>query len=163
MSSFFQCFFGCRGRSRTYGNRVMSPVWIPILPAIINVAAPMGFEPMFSPWQGGVLGQTERWGLLNIKICENFTYNCSKNNRYQNDIKFVFCLHLAPRAGLEPATNWLTVNHSTNWVIGELVELTRIELATSSVQGMRSPKWATAPLDIIWKIFSNQWIFVGSS
>ena len=28
----------------------------------LAVAAPMGFEPMFSPWQGGVLGQTERWG-----------------------------------------------------------------------------------------------------
>ena len=26
---------------------------------------------------------------------------------------------VAPRAGLEPATRWLTVTHSTNWVIGD--------------------------------------------
>ena len=28
---------------------------------------------------------------------------------------------MAAQAGLEPATNWLTVNHSTNWVTGQNV------------------------------------------
>ena len=30
---------------------------------------------------------------------------------------------LAAQAGLEPATNWLTVNHSTNWVTGQNVHI----------------------------------------
>ena len=30
-------------------------------------------------------------------------------------------LNLAPRAGLEPATHWLTVNRSTNWATGESI------------------------------------------
>lgn len=29
---------------------------------------------------------------------------------------------MAPRAGLEPATQWLTATCSTNWAIGELLE-----------------------------------------
>ena len=32
-------------------------------------------------------------------------------------------LFLAAQAGLEPATNWLTVNHSTNWVTGQNVHI----------------------------------------
>ena len=30
---------------------------------------------------------------------------------------------MAAQAGLEPATNWLTVNHSTNWVTGQNVHI----------------------------------------
>ena len=62
------------------------------------LATPTGLEPATSCVTGRRSNQTELRGL-NINVCENFTYNCSKNNRYQNDIKFVFCLHLAPRAG----------------------------------------------------------------
>ena len=36
-----------------------------------------------------------------------------------NVLPLTLMTYLAPRAGLEPATRWLTVTHSTNWVIGE--------------------------------------------
>ena len=29
--------------------------------------------------------------------------------------------HMAPPAGLEPATRWLTASRSTNWAIGEYI------------------------------------------
>ena len=90
---FFQVFLnGGRGRSRTYWNRVMSPVWIPILPAIINMAAPMGFEPMFLPWQGSVLGRTERWG-------RGLTDEKRTRNRQNHNLELYhlsYCQHGSP-------------------------------------------------------------------
>ena len=70
----------------------MSPVQIPIFPAIINMAAPMGFEPMFSPWQGGVLGRTERWGRGLTD--ENRTRNLLNHNQMLYQLSY--CQHGSP-------------------------------------------------------------------
>ena len=50
---------------------------------------------------------------------QKIKFNKSIQIGLANISKAVWFNFLAPRAGLEPATNWLTVNCSTNWATEE--------------------------------------------
>jgi hypothetical protein len=63
-----------------------------------------GIEPALPPWKGGVL---TAWPTGHI----------SQKIRISNWLILIFCV--APPAGLEPATSWLTVMRSANWAIEE--------------------------------------------
>ena len=67
---------------------------------------------------------------------------------------------LAPQAGLEPATQWLTVICSTSWAIGELIESYLIYLTVSEVQAVFSSSAQFLPAKRLTFLGGFLWLLV---